>query len=63
MTTAPTRTPRLLVVDDEPALRAALGRALTPEGYELAVASDGRGALAHLAEHEVDLVLVDVAIP
>jgi len=39
---------RILVVDDNEALRENLAEALQLEGYDVAVASDGQGALAHL---------------
>ncbi|NAS21817.1 response regulator [Herbidospora sp. NEAU-GS84] len=56
-------TPRLLVVDDEPALREALRRSLEFEGYRVATASDGLGALAELQRETYDAVLLDVMMP
>jgi two-component system response regulator MprA len=53
----------LLVVDDEPAVRQALQRALSFEGYEVRVATDGRSALDALLVDPADLVLLDVAMP
>jgi two-component system response regulator MprA len=54
---------RVLVVDDEPAVRQALERALAAEGHDVTVAEDGRAALDRLAEERVDAVVLDVAMP
>src|SRR3954463_3712753 len=55
--------PRVLIVDDEPAVRGALDRALRLERYEIALAADGREALDRLAETRLDAVVLDVAMP
>ena len=54
---------RVLVVDDEPAVRDSLRRALTLEGYEVELASDGAEALTHLAKSPPDVLLLDVLMP
>ncbi|HEY1366974.1 MAG TPA: response regulator transcription factor [Gaiellaceae bacterium] len=56
---------RILVVDDERAVRDSLRRALTLEGYEVDLAADGDEALARLQSHEVnpDAVVLDVLMP
>ncbi len=54
---------RVLVVDDEPAVRQALDRALRFEGYETEMAGDGFGALSAIAERPADAVVLDVAMP
>jgi two-component system response regulator MprA len=54
---------RVLVVDDEPAVRQALDRALRFEGYETETAVDGLGALSAIAERPADAVVLDVAMP
>jgi two-component system cell cycle sensor histidine kinase/response regulator CckA len=63
----PGRTPRaarLLVVDDEDAVRAVLSRTLEAEGYEVSQARNGREALERLAGiRGVDAVLTDVIMP
>jgi two-component system response regulator MprA len=54
---------RILVVDDEPALRDALKRALQLEGYGVDLASDGREALGKLIESTPDAVVLDILMP
>jgi two-component system response regulator MprA len=54
---------RGLIVDDEPAVRAALDRALRLDGYHVELAADGREALDRLAEVRHDAVVLDVAMP
>jgi two-component system response regulator MprA len=55
--------PCVLVVDDEPAVRRALERALALESYEVVLAADGREALDRLAEQPADAVILDVMMP
>lgn len=55
--------PQVLIVDDEPAVVAALERALRTDGYETSVARDGQAALAALAAGRPDLVVLDVMMP
>src|SRR5262249_37328647 len=52
-----------LVVDDEPAVRRAVRRALTLEGYEVRVAREGVEALDVLASEQVDAVVLDLLMP
>jgi two-component system response regulator MprA len=55
---------RVLVVDDEPAVRTALERALRLEAYDVELAADGREALDRLAAGTPpDAVVLDVAMP
>lgn len=55
---------RLLVVDDDEALREALTRLLAAEGAEVEQASDGREALQIVAEADgFDVVLMDLHMP
>jgi two-component system response regulator MprA len=53
----------ILVVDDEPAVRRALERALRLDAYDVDLAADGREALDRLAEHPADAVILDVMMP
>jgi two-component system response regulator MprA len=55
--------PTVLVVDDEPAIRESLERALALESYAIALAADGEAALNRLAESPVDAVVLDLAMP
>jgi two-component system response regulator MprA len=54
---------QILVVDDEPAVRRALERALRLDKYEVELAIDGEEALDRLAERPVDAVILDVMMP
>ena len=56
---------RILVVDDDAAVRESLGRALRLEGYEVELASDGAEALDRLDANgdDPDLVVLDVLMP
>ncbi|GIE90177.1 response regulator transcription factor [Actinoplanes regularis] len=54
---------RLLVVAPDPDLRGSLAAQLSLAGYLVTSASTGAGALRLLAEHRVDLIVVDVEIP
>jgi len=58
-----TEPARLLVVDDEPALREALQSSLEFEGYRVVTANDGLAALEELTGHPYDAVLLDVMMP
>jgi signal transduction histidine kinase/CheY-like chemotaxis protein len=57
------RSLRLLVIDDDPAVRAAIVRPLEEEGHVVDAVSDGPTALAALGQRGFDLVLVDFAMP
>ncbi len=55
---------RILVVDDDAAVRESLRRALGLESYEVEIAGDGTEALERLSgEPEVDAVVLDVSMP
>jgi two-component system, OmpR family, response regulator MprA len=55
----------ILVVDDDQAVRDALRRALTLQGYDVELASDGEEALLKLRSNPnaVDLLIVDILMP
>ena len=56
---------RILVVEDETAIRELMRSALTSAGYEVEIASDGEDALAKMTRSntEVDLLVCDVMMP
>jgi two-component system response regulator MprA len=55
---------KILVVDDEPAVRESLRRALELEGYSVDLAADGVEALEHLgANGEPDALILDILMP
>ena len=54
---------RILVVDDERAVRESLGRALELEGYNVEYAADGGEALYRLEAEQPDAVVLDVLMP
>lgn len=58
-----TRTPRILIVDDEPNIVLSLEYILDQEGYEVFVARDGLEALTRAVEVGPDLVLLDLMLP
>ena len=54
---------RILVVDDEPDIRATVSAMLEIEGYLVAEAANGADALHAIAEHPPDLILLDMRMP
>jgi CheY-like chemotaxis protein len=54
---------RILIVDDEPALREILAAVLADEGYAVQTAPDGRSALDLIAAAPPDLVITDISMP
>ncbi|HOT92733.1 MAG TPA: response regulator [Anaerolineae bacterium] len=53
----------VLVVDDELSIRRMLGYVLSKTQYEVLMAADAQEALEKLAEHPVNVILLDVAMP
>jgi two-component system response regulator MprA len=54
---------RILLVDDDPAVRDSLARLLMGEGYEVLPAANGVEALDLAGRSEVDVVLLDLNLP
>ncbi|GAW51944.1 MULTISPECIES: response regulator transcription factor [unclassified Nocardioides] len=63
MTTTPVPKPRVLVVDDDRAVRESLRRSLEFNGYDVSLAADGAEALAGIAVAAPDVVVMDVMMP
>ena len=58
-----TAGPRILLVDDEPAIQRAVGPLLRARGYQVEIAGTGREALALVAERPPDMVVLDLGLP
>jgi putative two-component system response regulator len=54
---------RVLVIDDEPAVCTFFNRLLTRESYAVHLAADTESALASIASHKPDVILMDVEFP
>lgn len=53
----------ILLVEDEPEVRAALVRSLQRSGYTVWPVADGRAALDHLVGNEVRMIVTDIFMP
>lgn len=54
---------RILIIEDEPALREQLSRRLTEEGWRVDASGDGEEGLYLAREYPVDLAVVDLGLP
>ncbi|UWS74483.1 response regulator transcription factor [Streptomyces noursei] len=61
--TPPPVAARILVVDDEPEVRAAVADGLAVEGYAVRGAADGLAALSEIATWQPDALVLDVMMP
>src|SRR5204863_3511589 len=57
------RSPRVLVVEDDTEIAGALRRSLRLEGYDVRIAGDGEAALSESGLFEPDLVVLDLGLP
>src|SRR3982751_1502775 len=55
--------PSILLVDDEPGVRSALGGVLRDEGYEVDAVDSGEGCLERLGRQAYDVVVLDIWLP
>ena len=56
-------TGRVLVVDDDAAIRRSLGRGLRLDGFTVGLADGGRAALDRLAQTPPDVMVLDISMP
>jgi DNA-binding NtrC family response regulator len=56
-------SPRILIIDDETAIRESLDTLLTLEGFTVSMADDGPAGMELLSRNEYDLLLLDLALP
>jgi two-component system KDP operon response regulator KdpE len=61
--TAASQPQKILIVDDEPAIRRFLRTSLNAQGYQTLEAENGEGALKALAQNRVDVVVLDLGLP
>lgn len=54
---------KILVADDEPPILRLMEFILAREGHQMLVAVNGEEALAQVAEHKPDLILLDIMMP
>ncbi len=54
---------RILVADDEEALRTVLSSELTSAGYDVSTAADGDEAISNVQQKKYDLILLDIKMP
>ncbi len=54
---------RILIVDDEPGIRASLSEVLLQEGYQVVSVDSGEAAVSILETEQFDLMLLDVMMP
>ena len=57
------RKRKILIVDDDPDILAAIGAVLEARNYEVATARDGEEGLARLNEEKPDLMILDLLMP
>ena len=55
--------PRVLIVEDEPAIADTIQYALETDGFQTARLTAGRPVLAYLSRQKVDLVILDIGLP
>ena len=54
---------KILVIDDEPDIRAIMCSALEAAGHEVMAFAEGGGAIEHVREEPVDLLITDIFMP
>ncbi|SPE60055.1 Response regulator receiver protein (modular protein) [Verrucomicrobia bacterium] len=54
---------RVLIIDDDPAVRASISRVLQAAGYDVATAGNAQDATVRFGSESIDLVLLDLNLP
>ncbi len=60
---APQERRKVMVIDDSKTIRKTAEALLSKQGYEVFTAVDGYDALAKIAEHEPDIIFIDILMP
>jgi two-component system catabolic regulation response regulator CreB len=55
--------PRILIVEDEPAIADTIQYALETDGFQTKLLSSGQPVLPYLSEEKVDLIVLDIGLP
>ncbi len=55
--------PRILIVEDEPAIADTIQYALETDGFDTVLLNSGQPVLPYLAEESVDLIILDIGLP
>lgn len=63
MSTQPTATAKVMVIDDSQTIRRTAETLLAREGYQVFTAQDGFEALSKIADHQPDIIFVDIMMP
>jgi two-component system response regulator MprA len=63
VTSAPTPSSYIAIVDDDAAIRTALGRALRMENYDVELFEDGTAALRSIQLRAPDAIVLDLQLP
>jgi CheY-like chemotaxis protein len=54
---------KIVVIEDEPAMRRMTCRTLEGAGHAVAAFADGRGGIEHIRQHPTDLLITDIFMP
>ena len=63
MSTEGNATTRVMVIDDSQTIRRTAETLLAREGYEVVTAQDGFEALSKIADHQPDIIFIDIMMP
>jgi twitching motility two-component system response regulator PilG len=61
--TQPTASAKVMVIDDSQTIRRTAETLLAREGYQVFTAQDGFEALSKIADHQPDIIFVDIMMP